>query len=100
MNPEDRCSLWQWNFNTESNGSKIKEPRCVRGDFNLFVICSVFIYQGVYARHLLGNASAPTAAQFGQCVEPLAKVALQLAQRFVTVMTTSDDECGCLSVSF
>uniref|UniRef100_A0A8D3BWG1 Acyl-CoA dehydrogenase family member 11 n=1 Tax=Scophthalmus maximus TaxID=52904 RepID=A0A8D3BWG1_SCOMX len=38
------------------------------------------IAQGVYARHLLGNASAPNAAQFSQCVEPLAKVALQLAQ--------------------
>uniref|UniRef100_A0A669D0W7 Acyl-CoA dehydrogenase family member 11 n=1 Tax=Oreochromis niloticus TaxID=8128 RepID=A0A669D0W7_ORENI len=34
--------------------------------------------QGIYARHLLGNASAPNAAQFGQCVEPLAKVALPL----------------------
>uniref|UniRef100_A0A8D3E445 Acyl-CoA dehydrogenase family member 11 n=1 Tax=Scophthalmus maximus TaxID=52904 RepID=A0A8D3E445_SCOMX len=34
------------------------------------------IAQGVYARHLLGNASAPNAAQFSQCVEPLAKVAL------------------------
>uniref|UniRef100_G3NI38 Acyl-CoA dehydrogenase family member 11 n=1 Tax=Gasterosteus aculeatus aculeatus TaxID=481459 RepID=G3NI38_GASAC len=49
-----------------------------------YLALSVFkmagIAQGVYARHLLGNASAPNAAQFGQCVEPLAKVALQLAE--------------------
>ncbi|XP_075936715.1 acyl-CoA dehydrogenase family member 11 [Anarhichas minor] len=52
---------------------------------NFYLALSVFkmagISQGVYARHLLGNASAPNAAQFGQCVEPLAKIALQLAQR-------------------
>uniref|UniRef100_A0A8C2XJG2 Acyl-CoA dehydrogenase family member 11 n=1 Tax=Cyclopterus lumpus TaxID=8103 RepID=A0A8C2XJG2_CYCLU len=51
---------------------------------NFYLALSVFkmagIAQGIYARHLLGNASAPNAAQFGQCVEPLAKVALQLAQ--------------------
>uniref|UniRef100_A0AAX7TC39 Acyl-CoA dehydrogenase family member 11 n=1 Tax=Astatotilapia calliptera TaxID=8154 RepID=A0AAX7TC39_ASTCA len=49
---------------------------------NFYLALSVFkmagIAQGIYARHLLGNASAPNAAQFGQCVEPLAKVALQL----------------------
>uniref|UniRef100_A0A7N9ANE2 Acyl-CoA dehydrogenase family member 11 n=1 Tax=Mastacembelus armatus TaxID=205130 RepID=A0A7N9ANE2_9TELE len=54
---------------------------------NFYVALSVFkmagIAQGVYARHLLGNASAPNAAQFGQCVEPLAKVALQLVQRLI-----------------
>lgn len=44
-----------------------------------------FLCQGVYARHLLGNASAPNAAQFGQCVEPLAKIALQVAQRSFTL---------------
>lgn len=44
-----------------------------------------FVCQGVYARHLLGNASAPNAAQFGQCVEPLAKVALQVAKRLLAV---------------
>lgn len=43
------------------------------------------VHQGIYARHLLGNASAPQAAQFSQCVEPLAKVALQLVQRSVAV---------------
>ncbi|XP_056290799.1 LOW QUALITY PROTEIN: acyl-CoA dehydrogenase family member 11 [Pseudoliparis swirei] len=52
---------------------------------NFYLALSVFkmagIAQGIYARHLLGNASAPNAAQFGQCVEPLAKVALQLAHR-------------------
>lgn len=37
--------------------------------------------QGVYARYLLGNASAPNAAEFGQCVEPLAKIALQIGKR-------------------
>nr|XP_046228071.1 acyl-CoA dehydrogenase family member 11 [Scatophagus argus] len=51
---------------------------------NFYLALSVFkmagIAQGIYARHLLGNASAPNAAQFGQCVEPLSKVALQLAQ--------------------
>uniref|UniRef100_A0A3P8RGG0 Acyl-CoA dehydrogenase family member 11 n=1 Tax=Astatotilapia calliptera TaxID=8154 RepID=A0A3P8RGG0_ASTCA len=45
---------------------------------NFYLALSVFkmagIAQGIYARHLLGNASAPNAAQFGQCVEPLAKV--------------------------
>ncbi|XP_035616090.2 acyl-CoA dehydrogenase family member 11 [Oncorhynchus keta] len=29
------------------------------------------IAQGVYVGHVLGNASAPNAAQFGQSVEPL-----------------------------
>lgn len=58
-------------------------------NLNFYLALSVFkiagIAQGVYARHLLGNASAPNAAQFGQCVEPLAKVALQIAKRSVTV---------------
>ncbi|KAF1373083.1 hypothetical protein PFLUV_G00256640 [Perca fluviatilis] len=57
--------------------------------WNFYLAMSVFkmggIAQGIYARHLLGNASAPNAAEFSQCVEPLAKVALQLAHsRFVT----------------
>uniref|UniRef100_A0A669BD94 Acyl-CoA dehydrogenase family member 11 n=1 Tax=Oreochromis niloticus TaxID=8128 RepID=A0A669BD94_ORENI len=55
---------------------------------NFYLALSVFkmagIAQGIYARHLLGNASAPNAAQFGQCVEPLAKVALQLQLEFGT----------------
>uniref|UniRef100_A0A8C9ZYM8 Acyl-CoA dehydrogenase family member 11 n=1 Tax=Sander lucioperca TaxID=283035 RepID=A0A8C9ZYM8_SANLU len=59
---------------------------------NFYLAMSVFkmggIAQGIYARHLLGNASAPNAAEFSQCVEPLAKVALQLAQiRSVTEPT-------------
>ncbi|XP_024248842.1 acyl-CoA dehydrogenase family member 11 isoform X3 [Oncorhynchus tshawytscha] len=36
--------------------------------------------QGVYVRHVLGNASAPNAARFGQSVEPLAQVGLQIAE--------------------
>uniref|UniRef100_A0A667Z7L5 Acyl-CoA dehydrogenase family member 11 n=1 Tax=Myripristis murdjan TaxID=586833 RepID=A0A667Z7L5_9TELE len=56
---------------------------------NFYLALSIFkmagIAQGVYARHLLGNASAPNAAQFGQYVEPMAKVALQLAQRSVSL---------------
>ncbi|KAM8731278.1 acyl-CoA dehydrogenase family member 11 [Acanthopagrus schlegelii] len=55
---------------------------------NFYLALSVFkmagIAQGIYARHLLGNASAPNAAEFSQCVEPLAKIALQLAQRSTT----------------
>lgn len=38
------------------------------------------IAQGIYARYLLGNASATNAALFSRCVEPLAQLALQLAQ--------------------
>uniref|UniRef100_H2M342 Acyl-CoA dehydrogenase family member 11 n=1 Tax=Oryzias latipes TaxID=8090 RepID=H2M342_ORYLA len=52
---------------------------------NFYLALSFFkmasISQGIYARHLLGNASAPNAAQFGQSVEPTARVALQLAKR-------------------
>ncbi|XP_077365281.1 acyl-CoA dehydrogenase family member 11 isoform X1 [Festucalex cinctus] len=52
---------------------------------NFYLALSFFkmagIFQGVYARHLLGNASAPNAAKLGQCVEPLAVLALQLAHR-------------------
>uniref|UniRef100_A0A8K9WM06 Acyl-CoA dehydrogenase family member 11 n=1 Tax=Oncorhynchus mykiss TaxID=8022 RepID=A0A8K9WM06_ONCMY len=51
---------------------------------NFYLALSVFkmagIAQGIYARHLLGNASAPNAAQFGQSVEPLAQVGLQIAE--------------------
>uniref|UniRef100_A0A3B4Z0I1 Acyl-CoA dehydrogenase family member 11 n=1 Tax=Stegastes partitus TaxID=144197 RepID=A0A3B4Z0I1_9TELE len=56
--------------------------------WNFYLALSNFkmagIAQGIYARHLLGNASAPNAAQFGQCVEPLAKETLQLLQRPLT----------------
>uniref|UniRef100_A0A671WIW9 Acyl-CoA dehydrogenase family member 11 n=1 Tax=Sparus aurata TaxID=8175 RepID=A0A671WIW9_SPAAU len=67
---------------------------------NFYLALSVFkmagIAQGIYARHLLGNASAPNAAEFSQCVEPLAKVALQLAQRWVFLArsTTGPTEEG------
>ncbi|KAM9839282.1 acyl-CoA dehydrogenase family member 11 [Aulostomus maculatus] len=51
---------------------------------NFYLSLSMFkmagIAQGIHARHLLGNASAPDAAEFGQCVEPLAEFALQLTQ--------------------
>lgn len=54
-------------------------------DLHFYLALSVFkmagIAQGIYARYLLGNASAPNAAQFGQCVEPLATIALQIAQK-------------------
>ncbi|KAM9553461.1 acyl-CoA dehydrogenase family member 11 isoform 2-T2 [Salvelinus alpinus] len=54
---------------------------------NFYLALSVFkmagIAQGIYARHLLGNASAPNAAQFGQSVEPLAQVGLQIAEKSV-----------------
>ncbi|XP_064875613.1 acyl-CoA dehydrogenase family member 11 isoform X2 [Oncorhynchus nerka] len=52
---------------------------------NFYLALHVFkmagIAQGVYVRHVLGNASAPNAAQFGQSVEPLAQVGLQIAER-------------------
>ncbi|XP_034562004.1 acyl-CoA dehydrogenase family member 11 [Notolabrus celidotus] len=54
-------------------------------ELNFYLALSMFkmagIAQGIYARHLLGNASAPNAAQFSHCVEPMAKFALQLTQR-------------------
>uniref|UniRef100_A0AAQ5XFP3 Acyl-CoA dehydrogenase family member 11 n=1 Tax=Amphiprion ocellaris TaxID=80972 RepID=A0AAQ5XFP3_AMPOC len=60
--------------------------------WNFYLALSNFkmagIAQGIYARHLLGNASAPNAALFGQCVEPLAKETLQLVQRSVAVMSS------------
>ncbi|XP_049420541.1 acyl-CoA dehydrogenase family member 11 isoform X2 [Epinephelus fuscoguttatus] len=62
---------------------------------NFYLALSIFkmagISQGIYTRHLLGNASAPNAAEFGQCVEPLAKVALQLAHRSVAGPTERSD---------
>ncbi|XP_013868840.1 acyl-CoA dehydrogenase family member 11 [Austrofundulus limnaeus] len=52
---------------------------------NFFLALSVFkmaaIAQGIYARYLQGNASAPNANEFGQNVEPLAEIALQLIKR-------------------
>ncbi|MCJ8745665.1 hypothetical protein PDJAM_G00132850 [Pangasius djambal] len=50
---------------------------------NFFIALAMFkmacIAQGIYARSLLGNASAPNAAQFGESVEPLAQLALKIA---------------------
>ncbi|TRZ01164.1 hypothetical protein DNTS_017633, partial [Danionella cerebrum] len=50
---------------------------------NFFVSMALFkmaaIAQGIYARHLLGNASSINAAEFGGCVEPLAELGLQIS---------------------
>ncbi|KAB5533088.1 hypothetical protein PHYPO_G00127710 [Pangasianodon hypophthalmus] len=50
---------------------------------NFFIALAMFkmacIAQGIYARSLLGNASAPNAAQFGESVEPLVQLALKIA---------------------
>ncbi|XP_038144905.1 acyl-CoA dehydrogenase family member 11 [Cyprinodon tularosa] len=55
---------------------------------NFYLALSLFkmaaIAQGVYARYLLGNASAPDAGLFDQNVEPLAKITLQLAKSPLT----------------
>ncbi|KAL1006824.1 hypothetical protein UPYG_G00077620 [Umbra pygmaea] len=57
---------------------------CSLPQLNFYMDLSIFkvagIAQGIYARHLLGNASAPNAAQFGQSVEPLAQLGLQIAE--------------------
>lgn len=66
------CSLSAWNISITVKDKRKKNRGCI-----------FFTAQGVYARHLLGNASAPNAAEFGQCVEPLAKVALHIAKRSV-----------------
>ncbi|XP_072547201.1 acyl-CoA dehydrogenase family member 11 [Salminus brasiliensis] len=50
---------------------------------NFFIALAMFkmacIAQGIYARFMLGNASAPDAAQYGDTVEPLAELALKIA---------------------
>ncbi|XP_017262002.1 acyl-CoA dehydrogenase family member 11 [Kryptolebias marmoratus] len=55
---------------------------------NFYLALSVFkmaaIAQGIHARYLQGNASAPNANEFGENVEPLAKIALHLAKRPLT----------------
>nr|XP_046212168.1 acyl-CoA dehydrogenase family member 11 isoform X4 [Oncorhynchus gorbuscha] len=52
---------------------------------NFYLALHVFkmagIAPGVYVGHVPGNASAPNAAQFGQSVEPLGQVGLQIAER-------------------
>ncbi|KAG7488499.1 hypothetical protein MATL_G00034720 [Megalops atlanticus] len=51
---------------------------------NFFLALSLFkmagIAQGIYARHLLGNASSPDAHKFGHIVEPLSQAGLQVAE--------------------
>ncbi|KAL4635272.1 acyl-CoA dehydrogenase family member 11 [Arapaima gigas] len=55
--------------------------------WNFFLALSIFkmagIAQGIYARHLLGNASALNAHKFGDCVDPLAEVGLQVAKSII-----------------
>uniref|UniRef100_A0A671K9G4 Acyl-CoA dehydrogenase family member 11 n=1 Tax=Sinocyclocheilus anshuiensis TaxID=1608454 RepID=A0A671K9G4_9TELE len=50
---------------------------------NFFIAMAIFkmaaIAQGIYARHLLGNASSLNAAEFEESVEPLAELGLQIA---------------------
>uniref|UniRef100_A0AAY4DN66 Acyl-CoA dehydrogenase family member 11 n=1 Tax=Denticeps clupeoides TaxID=299321 RepID=A0AAY4DN66_9TELE len=70
-------------------------------ELNFFVALSFFklaaIAQGVYARSLLGNASAPNAAEFGESVEPLAKVGLDVACRSVSL--THSQQLASLQLS-
>ncbi|XP_057183132.1 acyl-CoA dehydrogenase family member 11-like [Triplophysa rosa] len=59
---------------------------------NFFIPMAIFkmaaISQGIYARHLLGNASSANAAVLGEIVEPLAELGLQIAlSRTLTVPT-------------
>lgn len=42
-----------------------------------------YVMQGIYARFLMGNASAPDAAVFADVVEPLARQALKIARRLL-----------------
>ncbi|NXS51174.1 ACD11 dehydrogenase, partial [Brachypteracias leptosomus] len=54
-------------------------------NLNFFLALSCFklaaIAQGVYARYLLGNASAENSHEFAKMVEPLAQRGLELSQR-------------------
>uniref|UniRef100_A0A671K9Q3 Acyl-CoA dehydrogenase family member 11 n=1 Tax=Sinocyclocheilus anshuiensis TaxID=1608454 RepID=A0A671K9Q3_9TELE len=51
---------------------------------NFFIAMAIFkmaaIAQGIYARHLLGNASSLNAAEFEESVEPLAELGLQISK--------------------
>lgn len=72
----------------------------VEGSQNLFlnktffVAMAIFkmaaIAQGIYARHLLGNASSVDAAEFGESVEPLAELGLQIALSPTLALPISD----------
>ncbi|KAM6132490.1 acyl-CoA dehydrogenase family member 11 [Pterocles gutturalis] len=54
-------------------------------NFNFFVALSYFkmaaIAQGVYARYLIGNASAESSHEFAKIVKPLAERGLELSKR-------------------
>uniref|UniRef100_A0A8C0B4R1 Acyl-CoA dehydrogenase family member 11 n=1 Tax=Buteo japonicus TaxID=224669 RepID=A0A8C0B4R1_9AVES len=54
-------------------------------NFNFFLALSYFkmaaISQGVYARHLIGNASAENSHEFAKMVKPLAERGLELSKR-------------------
>ncbi|XP_067233278.1 acyl-CoA dehydrogenase family member 11 isoform X1 [Chanodichthys erythropterus] len=73
---------------------------CCRGipnslpQLNFFIAMAVFkmaaIAQGIYARHLLGNASSINAAEFGDSVEPLAELGLQIAFSSTLALPISD----------
>uniref|UniRef100_A0A672S2D0 Acyl-CoA dehydrogenase family member 11 n=1 Tax=Sinocyclocheilus grahami TaxID=75366 RepID=A0A672S2D0_SINGR len=59
---------------------------------NFFIAMAIFkmaaIAQGIYARHLLGNASSLNAAEFEESVEPLAELGLQIALRYKITIST------------
>ncbi|XP_066534162.1 acyl-CoA dehydrogenase family member 11 [Hoplias malabaricus] len=61
---------------------------------NFFIALAMFkmacIAQGIYARFLLGNASAPDAAQYGEIVEPLAQLALKIATSSSLALSVPD----------
>ncbi|KAK2815035.1 hypothetical protein Q7C36_023301 [Tachysurus vachellii] len=61
---------------------------------NFFIALAMFkmacIAQGIYARSLLGNASAPNAAQFEESVEPLVHLALKIAHSSSLDVQVSD----------
>uniref|UniRef100_A0A8C2CZ00 Acyl-CoA dehydrogenase family member 11 n=1 Tax=Cyprinus carpio TaxID=7962 RepID=A0A8C2CZ00_CYPCA len=62
---------------------------------NFFIAMAIFkmaaIAQGIYARHLLGNASSLNAAEFEESVEPLAELGLQIALSSTLAMPISDE---------
>uniref|UniRef100_A0A8B9HP84 Acyl-CoA dehydrogenase family member 11 n=1 Tax=Astyanax mexicanus TaxID=7994 RepID=A0A8B9HP84_ASTMX len=61
---------------------------------NFFIALAMFkmacIAQGIYARFMLGNASAPDAARYGDTVEPLAQLALKIAHSSSSVKAVVD----------
>uniref|UniRef100_A0A8C3B6W9 Acyl-CoA dehydrogenase family member 11 n=1 Tax=Cairina moschata TaxID=8855 RepID=A0A8C3B6W9_CAIMO len=62
-------------------------------NFNFFLALSFFkmagISQGVYARYLIGNASAENSHEFAKMVQPLAEQGLELSKRQGQAFTTS-----------